>query len=517
MAHPGESQTFEIGGRPVGGSAPALIIAEAGSNHDARLDRAHELVDAAAAAGVDAIKFQLFEARRLYPRTAGRCDYLGLETSIYDLIQAMELPPEWLAELRHHSREVGLAFLASPFHEAAVELLAEHVDAFKIASYELTHEPLLEAVAARGLPVILSTGASTLEECRRALTVLRGAGCEELVLLQCTARYPTEPEDADVRALVSLREELGVPTGFSDHTRDPLAAPSAAAALGACVIEKHFTLDRSLPGPDHAFAVEPDELTRLVEAVRGVEAVLGDGQKEVRAVEEELRGFARRALFTTRAVAAGEAFGPRNTAALRRGQLAAGLEPARQAELFACVAVRDLAEEAPLEAGDLALLEEAHAGVEPLLLRAATEADSELLLEWANDPETRTASHQRAPIPRAEHEAWFAGVLADPTRRLFVAQVAGEAVGSLRLDETAGTAEVSVVLAPHRRGRGLGRRLLGLALRRAALAGLERLDARVLPENVASRRAFEAAGFELVGETEVDGRRVLRYGARLGA
>ncbi|MBM4319140.1 MAG: shikimate dehydrogenase [Deltaproteobacteria bacterium] len=354
--------TLEIRGVKVGLGAPCYIVAEAGSNHNGSLPQALRLIDVAARAGASAVKFQTFQARRLYPRSAGTSDYLGDPTPIYDIIQAMEMPPAWLPTLRDHAHAAGLAFISSPFHEEAVGLLEPYVDAFKVASYELTHAPLLSEVCRTGKPLILSTGASTLVEVDRAVQLLRGAGCRELVLLQCTASYPTPLEAVNVRALVTLRETFGLPAGLSDHSRDPMVAPMVAAALGAAVIEKHFTLSNQLPGPDHPFAVEPDELARLVAAVRAVEQALGSGAKEVDATEEELRSFARRSIFTVSPVRAGEPFTRANVDVLRHGKLAAGLPPEQLGTVLASVAARDLPAEQVLTAEDLALADGAAAG-----------------------------------------------------------------------------------------------------------------------------------------------------------
>ncbi|MCC6214420.1 MAG: N-acetylneuraminate synthase family protein [Polyangiaceae bacterium] len=346
--------SFEIHGRRVGDGEPCYIIAEAGSNHNGSLEAALRLIDAAADARADAVKFQTFEARRLYPRTAGTSDYLGDPTPIFDIIRAMELPSEWLPRLRDHAHARGIAFISSPFHEEAVSALEPWVDAFKVASYELTHRPLLRAVAARGMPVLLSTGASDLDEIAGAVEALREAGCTCLVLLQCTAAYPTPPEAANVRAMVTLRSRFGLPTGLSDHTRDPVAAPVAAAALGAAVIEKHFTLSNRLPGPDHAFAVEPRELARLVARVRDVERVLGSGEKAVHAVEGELREFARRSIFTTAPIRAGERFTRENVDVLRHGKLGGGLAPAELERVLGATAARDVEAERAVVEDDLA-------------------------------------------------------------------------------------------------------------------------------------------------------------------
>jgi N,N'-diacetyllegionaminate synthase len=346
--------SFEIRGRTLGLSGPCFVIGEAGSNHNGSFEQALALIDVAARAGCDAVKFQVFKARRLYPKAAGRSDYLGDERSIFDIIAAMELPEDWLPRLRARADEHNLAFIVSPFHEEAVALLDPFVDAFKIASYELTHAPLLREVAKRGKPVILSTGASNLDEVREAVATLAAAGCERLALMQCTAAYPSPPEAVNVRALVTLREAFGIPSGLSDHSEDPIVAPMAAAALGAALLEKHYTLSKLLPGPDHAFAIEPDGLARLVAGVRAVERVIGSGDKQVHGVEDELRSFARRAIMTTKPVAAGERFSRENVDVLRRGKLDGGLEPKHLDEVLVSVAARDLAAETPLQAGDLA-------------------------------------------------------------------------------------------------------------------------------------------------------------------
>ncbi|HEV8245018.1 MAG TPA: N-acetylneuraminate synthase family protein, partial [Polyangiaceae bacterium] len=346
-------QSFEIFGKRVGAGARCFVIAEAGSNHNGSRELALRLIDTAADAGADAVKFQTFEAKRLYPRSAGKSDYLHDETPIFDIIKAMEMPIEWLPALRDHAHERGLAFISSPFHEEAVELLNPFVDAFKIASYEITHEPLLRAVAARKKPVILSTGAATIAETEAAVSALKNAGCDELIVLQCTASYPTPPEAANVRALVTLRDALGVPTGLSDHTRDPCVAPMVAAALGAAAVEKHFTLSNRLPGPDHAFAVEPSELALLVRRVRDVETVGGSGLKDVQTVEEELRSFARRSIFTTRPVLRGERFTRDNVDVLRQGKLDGGLPPSELERVLGSVAARDVSAEIALLDADL--------------------------------------------------------------------------------------------------------------------------------------------------------------------
>jgi N-acetylneuraminate synthase len=328
------------------------VLAEAGSNHCRDREIALRLV--AADAGADGVKFQVFSADRLYPPNAGVAEYLGDPTPIDEIIRSVELPTEWLPALAERAAERGLDFVASAFDEQATDLLDPYVALHKVASYEITHEPLLRHVASKGKPVILSTGGSTVDEARHALAILQAAGAPEVVVLQCTARYPAPLEAINAAAIPELRRALGVRVGLSDHSREPLAAPVAAAALGAALLEKHFTLDNELPGPDHRFALEPDELRAMVTAIREVEQVLGDPQKQVLEVEQELRAFARRSIFTVAPVEPGEPFSHENVAVLRNGTLGPGLEPARWDDVLAAAASRKLDAYAPLLPGDLA-------------------------------------------------------------------------------------------------------------------------------------------------------------------
>ena len=344
---------LQIGSRWIGAGAPVYVIAEAGSNHNGDFAQAQRLIDVAVAAGADAVKFQTFTARTMYPRSAGQSDYLKVQRSIYDIIEDMEMPPAWVPELSRYCAERGIEFLSSPFDEAAADLLAPHVNAFKIASYEMTHAPLVRHVARFKKPMLVSTGTATLEEVVRTVDAIRSEGNDEVVVLQCTASYPTPPEAVNARSIVALREATGALVGLSDHSRDPIVAPTLAVALGACVIEKHFTLGNDLPGPDHAFAVEPAELAALVRAVRTAETMLGHGRKEVLPVERELRTFARRSIFTTRTVKAGERLDENAIAVLRCGKLGYGLDPARYLELIGRVARRTIPAETCLRLEDL--------------------------------------------------------------------------------------------------------------------------------------------------------------------
>ena len=302
-----------IGNRPVGEGAPCYVIAEAGANHNRSLSMGKELIDAAADAGADAVKFQTYSAETLYSKKTPRFSYLEALTTkdTWDVIKEIELPREWQAELQAYATRRGIPFFSSPFDYRAVdELHALGVPAFKIASFEIVDLPLIRYAAAKGRPLIISTGLATYEDVADALEACREAGCAEVALLQCASLYPAPPERINLRAMETLRRAFGVPVGLSDHSRG-IHVAVAAAALGACAVEKHFTLSRGLPGPDHPFAVEPGELRAMVAQIRDVEAALGDGRKLGPAPEEvEMHQKARRSLVAARAI-------PRGTAVTR--------------------------------------------------------------------------------------------------------------------------------------------------------------------------------------------------------
>jgi len=236
-----------IGERWVGAGEPAYIVAEAGSNHNGSFEQALKLIDAAADARADAVKFQHFKAAKLYPRSAGASDYLNTSRSIYDIIQDMETPDEWVPELAGYCRRRGLAFLSSPFDEQSADLLDRWVPAFKVASYEMTHAPLLRHIARKGKPMIVSTGMSTPEEIDATVRALREERAS-FALMHCTSTYPTPFEHVQLGCIAALQTKYAVPVGFSDHTLGT-AVSLAAVASGANLFEKHFTASRSLPGP----------------------------------------------------------------------------------------------------------------------------------------------------------------------------------------------------------------------------------------------------------------------------
>lgn len=344
---------IKIGERCVGEGEPCFIIAEAGSNHNGDYEQAKSLIDVAAEAGADAVKFQTFRAAKLYSKGAGTSDYLGSAKPIYDIIAEMEMPYDWIPRLAEYCLRKEIQFISSPFDEESADRLESFVPVYKIASYEMTHVPLVRHIAGKGKPVILSTGTADSEEVGAAVAAFRGEGNDQLILLQCTASYPAPLDSLNLRVIESLKRAHKVLVGLSDHSRDPILAPIVAVASGACVIEKHFTLSNGLPGPDHKFAVEPHELRELVRRVREAEQTLGSGVKEVAAVEKELRSFARRSIFATRTIHVGEKLDGSNIAVLRCGKLEQGEPPEAYERMLGRIAARHIAAESAVRLQDL--------------------------------------------------------------------------------------------------------------------------------------------------------------------
>lgn len=323
-----------------------LIIAEAGVNHNGDLGMALQLVDAAAAAGADLVKFQTFSADRLVTTAAPRAGYqqrnVGGAESQHEMLRRLELTPAMHDALIARCAERGIGFFSTGFDIDSLDFLkALGLERFKIPSGEITNLPYLRHVGAFGKPLILSTGMAMLGDVEAALVELEQAGTPRtaITVLHCTTDYPTAMCDVNLRAMLSLRHAFGVEVGYSDHTAG-IEVAIAAVALGATLIEKHFTLDRRLPGPDHLASLEPDELRAMVTAIRNVEQALGDGVKRPTAAETTNRAVARRSLVAGRAIVRGEPFSADNLAVKRPG---VGISPMEWDQVVGRPAPRDFA------------------------------------------------------------------------------------------------------------------------------------------------------------------------------
>lgn len=338
-----------INNRRIGEGNPVYIVAEISANHGHDYERAVQLLEVAKEAGADAVKLQTYtpdtmtiDSDRPYFRIGGGTLWDG--RTLHDLYGDAYTPWEWQPRLKEVAGRLGLDLFSTPFDSTAVDFLEEMgVPAHKVASFELVDLPLIEKIAGTGKPIIMSTGMATLGEIEEAVRAARGAGNTQLALLKCTSAYPALPQSMNLRSIPHLAEAFGVPAGLSDHTLGT-AVPVAAVTLGACIIEKHFTLSRNAPGPDTAFSLEPEEFRAMVEAIRVAETALGEVRYGGDPEEEKSRAF-RRSLFVVRDVKAGEVFTEENVRSIRPGH---GLPPKHLKEVLGQKAAEDLARGTPL-------------------------------------------------------------------------------------------------------------------------------------------------------------------------
>jgi N-acetylneuraminate synthase len=349
-----EPRSFALEGRPLGQGRRCFLIAEAGVNHNGDLGRALEMVRVAAEAGADAIKFQTFKSEALASRFAPKAEYqarnTGDQRSQLEMLKELELSAEAFQELKRACDEAGILFLSTPFEEESARFLDElGVAAFKVGSGELTNLPLLRALARSGRPLILSTGMATLEEVADAVEAVRGAGDPPLALLHCVSMYPAPCEEYNLRAMATMEAAFGVPVGLSDHTLG-WEATLAAVALGASIIEKHFTLDRSLPGPDHLASLDPQELKEMITQLRRVESAMGDGLKRPTPSEANSRAVGRKSIVAAKALPAGHVLAATDLGVKRPGL---GIPPGRLEALVGRRLSRGLEEDQALGWDDL--------------------------------------------------------------------------------------------------------------------------------------------------------------------
>ena len=337
-------RSISIGPRQVGTSLPCLVIAEAGVNHNGDRELALRLIDAAAGAGADAVKFQTFNARKLATRDARTCEYqrngADRQPSQLELLAQLELSHDDHRMLLEYCHQRNILFLSTPFDDESLELLYDlDIAAYKVPSGEITNLDFLRRIAAKRKPLLLSTGMSSLGEVEQAVEAIESAGNDEAILLHCVSNYPAAFADVNLRAMSTLGHAFDVAVGYSDHT-EGIAVSVAAVALGACVIEKHLTLDRQMPGPDHAASIEPDEFLALVAAIRDVEAALGSTRKRASSNEKETAAHVRKSLVAACDIAAGDRLNDDAIVAMRPGT---GLPPSMRPHLLHRRAKRDIA------------------------------------------------------------------------------------------------------------------------------------------------------------------------------
>lgn len=319
-----------------------FIIAEAGVNHNGSIEIARKMIDAAVFSGVDAIKFQTFKAEKIVCKNVEKAEYqienTGSTETQYEMLKKLELSADMHKELTAYCRERNILFLSTPFDIDSIKLLSDmDMPIFKIPSGEITNLPYLYEIAKQRRKVILSTGMSNLEEVREAVKILKVNGASDITLLHCNTQYPTPISDVNLLAMVKMKEELDVPVGYSDHTLG-IEIPLAAAALGACVIEKHFTLDRKMAGPDHKASLEPQELKQMVDGIRKIEQALGNRTKQVSPSEQNNRNIVRKSIVAKEKIRKDEVFTEKNLTTKRPGT---GVSPMRWNEVIGMKSDRD--------------------------------------------------------------------------------------------------------------------------------------------------------------------------------
>lgn len=337
------------------------IIAEAGVNHNGSFEMAVKLVDAAAEAGADCVKFQTFRPESLVTRNAQKAEYQIKNTNSGEsqrkMLEKLTLPDRDFEYLARYAASKGIDFTSTAFDEESVRFIhGLGIPFWKIPSGEVTNLPYLEQVAKYQEPIVMSTGMCTMEEIRQAVVYIKKLNQNQLVLLHCNTEYPTPAKDVNLLAMEHLRKEFHCPVGYSDHTSG-IEIPIAAAALGASVIEKHFTLDRTLDGPDHKASLEPDELGDMVRAIRTVGIALGDGKKDLQESEKKNRIVARKSIVARTWIQKGELFTEKNLTVKRPGN---GISPMRWREVIGMAAIRDFEEDEQIEIPDIGL----HRGIE---------------------------------------------------------------------------------------------------------------------------------------------------------
>ena len=327
-----------------------FIIAEAGVNHNGDLELAKKLIDVAVAAGADAVKFQTFKAELLVTKTAPQADYqtrnIGKSESQFDMLKRLELPRPWHPVLQAYAKERGIMFLSTPFHEDDADFLESiNIPMFKIPSGEITNIPYLRHIAAKKKKMIVSTGMATLAEVKEAVKAIYAQGNDQIVILHSTSNYPPSLQSLNLTAITTLARELHewkIPIGYSDNGSPGYLADVIAVALGACVIEKHFTVDKNLPGPDHLASLDPLELKAMVQAIRDAEIMLGTGEKVPASEEKPIAAVARKSIVAARDIKAGEIFSDKNLTTKRPGT---GISPAQWDKVIGTKAVKDFQED----------------------------------------------------------------------------------------------------------------------------------------------------------------------------
>lgn len=475
------------------------IIAEMSANHAGKLENALAIVHAVKDAGADCLKIQTYTADTMTINCKN--EYFQIHGGLwdgyilYDLYNQAYTPWEWQPLIKAECEKVGIDFLSTPFDKTAVDFLEGlEIQFYKIASFELVDIPLIEYVASKGKPIIISTGMGSFEEISDAVNAVRSKGNEQIILLKCSSAYPAVPDDMNLRTLVHMRKNFRVPVGLSDHSMGSIGAITAVA-MGASVLEKHFCLSHSMDSPDAAFSMEPEEFRVMVSDIRTAERALGVVSYECSESEKSSLKF-RRSIFAVKDIKRGDRFTEENIRCIRPG---GGVKPKYMSQLLEQVAAADIKYGTPINAGDVLQQKKAITNEknQPILIPADS-SDMDLLYKWVNEPEVRNSSFNAKPVTLREHESWFREHIASDKCSIWILCLGDLKIGQIRCDILENSdCYVDYSIDSQYRGMGYGTKILDLAKGKIQeiYPEAKRIVAEVKQHNEVSNRTLLSAGF----------------------
>lgn len=485
-----------IGNRKIGDGYPTYIIAEMSANHAGSIERAKEIIRAAKEAGADCIKIQTYTPDTLtidcHNEYFSIDDGLWEGENLYSLYGKAYTPWEWQGELKEEAERVGIDFFSTPFDKSSVDFLENlGVEFYKIASFELVDIPLIEYVASKGKPIILSTGMSTLEEIKEAVEAIERQGNNQYALLKCSSAYPAISDEMNLETIRDMKDRLGVPIGLSDHSMGAVGA-IVAVTLGANIIEKHFCISREIENPDAAFSMTKEEFAQMVEDIRSAEKARGIIRYGATSQERNSLVF-RKSIFVVKDIKKGDVFSEDNIKVIRPGY---GLKPKFYRNILGKKAKQDIKRGMPL---NISVIEE-----KKVYLRRATNDDMELLFKWVNEAECRKNSFNSKEITIEEHENWFNDVIKKDNCKIFIASLYGEDIGQVRIKMEGENIEISYMVALEHRGNGYGKEILNLVeiwLKNNVSKDFNMIG-KVKKNNIASVKCFESCGYNMSEKEE---------------
>lgn len=478
-----------IGNRKIGDGHPAYIIAEMSANHAGSIERAKEIIHAAKEAGADCIKIQTYtpDTMTIDCDNEHFCIKKGLweGDNLYSLYQKAYTPWEWQKELKEEAEKVGIDFFSTPFDKTSVDFLEDlGVEFYKIASFELVDIPLIEYVASKGKPMILSTGMGSLDEIMDAVKAIEAQGNCQYAFLKCSSAYPAISDEMNLATIVDMKEKFNVPIGLSDHSLGSVGAVTAVA-IGANIIEKHFCISREIENPDVAFSMTKEEFKQMVKDIRDSERARGTAKYGVSDQEKENVGF-RRSIFVVKDIKKGEVFDESNIRVIRPGY---GIKPKYYKSIVGKRTTKDIMYGTPLT---FDMVEDVK-----MNLRYVTESDMDLLYEWVNDSECRRNYFDSHIILYEEHKNWFESKMKSDDCIMLIACIDDVNVGQVRLDFFSNNIEISYSISAKERGKGYGNRILSEVER--WLCEHDKygciMIGKVKKENIASQKCFINCGY----------------------